>query len=191
VADGGFPGGPAAAATATGVAAGTTTITATYISGSTKLSDSATLTVTQPVTPTGIRITPATATINVGDNQAYTVVLASSDGTTTPLTTGVTLTNVRRHGWPPWPRQGAGAADLRRSAVTARRRRSRPSPRPTTAGGQTFTSEGEHHRHSAGHTVGLYLTPATASVQVNGTQQFEAFATYSDGTSTAVTNNAS
>jgi len=190
VADGGFPGGPAAAATATGVAAGTTTITATYISGSTKLSDSATLTVTQPVTPTGIRITPATATINVGDNQAYTVVLASSDGTTTPLTTGVTLTTsdgtVATVAAAGGGRGGFGGG----LAVTGAGAGAATVTATYTAGGQTFTAKASITVTAPATQVGLYLTPATASVQVNGTQQFEAFATYSDGTSTAVTNNA-
>jgi uncharacterized protein YjdB len=79
-------------ATARGVAAGTTTITATYTSGSNSFSDSATLTVTAPKTLTGIRLLPATATIRVNGTQAYTVDGDYSDGTTTAIGGGVTLT---------------------------------------------------------------------------------------------------
>jgi len=190
VADGGFPGAPAAAAVATGVAAGNTTITATYTSGTTKLSDSATLTVTQPVTPTGIRITPATATIDVGDNQAYTVVLASSDGTTTPLTTGVTLTTsdgtVATVAAAGGGRGGFGGG----LAITGAGAGTATVTATYSTGGQTFTAKATITVTAPATQVGLYITPATASVQVNGTQQFAAYATYSDGTSTAVTNNA-
>jgi len=187
--DGGFPGAPAAAATATGVSAGTTTITATYTSGTTTLSDSATLTVTNPVTPTGINLTPATATINVGASQTYTVVLENSDGSTTAVTTGVTLTTSDgtvaavaalgggRGGFGGLSVTGAGAGT---ATITA----------TYTTGGQTFTATASITVTVPATQVGLYITPATASVQVNGTQQFAAYATYSDGTSTAVTNNA-
>ncbi len=54
----GFPGAPAVAgATATGVAAGTTTISASYTpADGTALTDSVTLNVTKPPSPIGIRL---------------------------------------------------------------------------------------------------------------------------------------
>jgi hypothetical protein len=54
------------------------------------------------------------------------------------------------------------------------------------ANGQTFTDQATI-TVQAPKQVGLYITPATASVRVAGTQQFTAMATWDDGTSTDVT----
>ncbi len=191
-----FPGAPAVGATATGVAAGTATITATYATaGGASFSATATLTVTAAsvATPTAIRITPATASIAVNGTQTYAVYEDFSDGTNTTLTTGVTLTTsdgtiaaVTTVGLPGGPGgfggilqvtgEGAGTA-----TITA----------TYTTGGATFTATATLTVTAAIASptqVGLYISPGTASVAVNGTQQFSAHATYSDGTSKDVTN---
>ncbi len=186
-------GGGGGGATATGVGPGTATITASYgTDGGTSFSDTAILTVNAVVTrnPTAIRLTPATASIPVNGNQPYTVYLDYDNGTTQQITTGVTLTTSDGtvaavagggRGGPPGgglvvTGVGAGIA-----TVTA----------TYTTGAQTFTDTATITVTVSTVTqVGLYITPATASVSVNGTQQFQAFATYSNGTSTAVTNNA-
>ena len=182
-------GGPGGGATARGVGAGTTTITVSYgTDGGVSLSDTATLTVTAPRTLTGIRLTPTSATIRVNGSQAYTVDGDYSDGTTTPIATGVTLTTsdgtvaaVAGGG-----RGGIGGGLLVNgvgagtATITA----------TYTAGGQTFTDTATI-TVQAPKQVGLYITPATASLRVGGTQQFSAMATWDDGTSTDVTGSAS
>ena len=184
---GGGGGGGGGGATARGVAAGTVTITATYTSGSNSFSDTATLTVTAPRTLIAIRLVPASATIRVNGSQAYTVDGDYSDGTTTPIATGVTLTTSDgtvaavagggRGGIVGLLVNGVGAGT---ATVTA----------TYTASGQTF-SDTATITVQAPKQVGLHITPATASVRVGETQQFLAMATWDDGTSTDVTGSAS
>ncbi len=191
IAAGGGGGGGGGGATATGVGPGTTTITATYTTaGGVSLSDTATLTVNAVVTrtPIGIRLLPASATIQVNGTQPYTVNVDYNDGTTAPVAGGVTLTTsdggvaaVAGGG-----RAGGGMTvnGIAAGTVTV--------TATYATGGQTFTDTATLTVTSTPppSQVGLYITPATASVQVNGTQQFQAHATFSDGTETVVTNNA-
>jgi hypothetical protein len=180
-------GGGGGGATARGVAAGTTTITATYTSGSNSFSDTATLTVTAPRTLVGIRLSPATATIRVNGSQAYTVDGDYSDGTTTPIAAGVTLTTSNgtvaavagggRGGPVGLLVNGVGAGT---ATVTA----------TYTASGQTFTDTATI-TVEAPKQVGLFITPASAVVRVGVSQQFSAMAIWDDGTSTDVTGSAS
>ena len=180
-------GGGGGGATARGVAAGTVTITVTYTSGGNSFSDTATLTVTAPRTLTGIRLTPADATIRVNASQAYTVDGDYNDGTTTPIAGGVTLTTSNgavaavagggRGGPVGLLVNGVGAGT---ATVTA----------TYTAAGQTFTDTASI-TVEAPKQVGLFITPASASVRVGETQQFSAMATWDDGTSTDVTGSAS
>ena len=180
-------GGGGGGATARGVAAGTTTITASYTSGASSFRDTATLTVTAPRTLIDIRLTPANATIRVNGSQAYTVDGDYNDGTTTPIPAGVTLTTSNgtvaavagggRGGPIGLLVNGVGPGT---ATVTA----------TYTAGGQTFTDTATI-TVEAPKQVGLYITPATASVRVGATQAFSAMATWDDGTSTDVTGSAS
>jgi len=181
-------GGGGGGATARGVAAGTTTITATYTSGSNSFSDSAVLTVTAPKTLTGIRLSPASATIRVNGTQAYTVDGDYSDGTTAPIAGGVTLTTSDGTvaAVPGGGRGGLGGALM----VTGIGAGSATITATYTAGGQTLTDQATI-TVQAPKQVGLFITPATASVRVGGTQQFAAMATWDDGTSTDVTGTAS
>ena len=186
-------GGPGGGATATAVAAGTTTITATYSTdGGAVLSDTATLTVTAAPptkTPIAIRLDPASATIQVNASQAYTVSVDYSDGSTAALAAGITLTTSPatvaavagggRGGLGGLLVNGVGAGT---ATVTA----------TYTSGGQTFTDAATLNVSATppAPQVGLYITPSTASVAINGTQQFQARATFSDGTDTVVTGTA-
>ena len=195
IAAGGGGGGRGGGATATGVAAGTTTITASYgTDAGTSFSDTATLTVTaapQPRTPIAIRLTPASATIQVNGAQPYTVNVDYDNGTTAAVTAGVTLTTSSgtvaavagggRGGPGGLLVNGVGAGT---ATVTA----------TYTTGGQTFTDTATLTVTAATQAptqVGLYITPATAAVDVDGTQQFVAHATFSDGTDTVVTGTSS
>ena len=184
-------GGAGGGATATGVGPGTTTITATYTTaGGTSLTDTATLTVNAVVvkTPIGIRLSPASATIQVNGTQPYTVNVDYSDGTTAAVAAGVTLTT-SNPAVAAVAGGGRGGGGLLINGVG-------PGTATITAtyatGGQTFTDTATLTVASIPPPpqVGLYITPSLASVNVNGTQQFQAHATFSDGTETVVTNTA-
>ena len=184
-------GGGGGGATATGVGPGTTTITATYTTaGGTSLTDTATLTVNAVVvkTPIGIRLSPASATIQVNGTQPYTVNVDYSDGTTAAVAAGVTLTT-SNPAVAAVAGGGRGGGGLLVNGVG-------PGTATITAtyatGGQTFTDTATLTVASIPPPpqVGLYITPSLASVNVNGTQQFQAHATFSDGTETVVTNTA-
>ena len=183
---GGGPGG--AGATATGVGAGTTTITATYTpTGGTALTDSVTLNVQIPATVIAIRLTPPTASINVGGTQTYTVNADYSNGDTTTVVATLTTSNgtvasVGGGG------RGGGAGGL---TVTGLAAGTATITATYTTGGQTFTDTATLTVTLASPPTGLYIEPASASVIVNGTQQFRAFTQNSDGTATDVTANGS
>jgi uncharacterized protein YjdB len=176
-------GGPGGGATARGVAAGTTTISATYTSGSSSFTDSASLTVTAPKKLTGIRLSPASATIRVNGTQAYTVDGDYSDGTTAAIAGGVTLTTSNGT---VAAVVGGGRGGFGGLMVTGMGEGTATVTATYAANGQTFTDQATI-TVQAPKQVGLYITPATASVRVGGTQQFAAMATWDDGTSTDVT----
>ena len=181
-------GGGGGGETATGVGAGTIVITASYTSGGLTFTDSASLTVTAPKTLTGIRLLPATATIRVNGTQAYTVDGDYSDGTTAPIAGGVTLTTSDGTvaAVPGGGRGGLGGALM----VTGIGAGNATITATYTAGGKTLTDQATI-TVQAPKQVGVFITPATASVRVGGTQQFAAMATWDDGTSTDVTGTAS
>jgi uncharacterized protein YjdB len=187
---GGGPGGGGAVATA--VAAGNTTIQATYTTaGGTTLSDSVTLVVSLPVTVIGIRITPTSATIRVGETQTYQVWADYSDGSTATVT-GATLTSSNgnvasvggggRGGGP-----GGGAL-----SATGLAQGSAVITASYVADGTTFTATSDLTVNPACTVASMYITPTSATVLVNGTQQFRAWAVCAeDGSSTDVTGNSS
>ena len=183
------PGPGGAGATATSVGAGTTTITATYTpTGGTALTDSVTLNVQPPVTVIAIRLNPATASITVGSTQTYTVNADYDNGTTAPITGGVTLTTSNGTvasvggGGP-----GGGGLTVTGQAVGG--------PVTITAsytsGGTTFTDTASLTITAACPVTGLYIEPPSATVTVDGTQQYRAYTRCSNGTTTDVTANAS
>ena len=184
-------GGGAGGATATGVGAGTTTITATYTSGTSTYSDTAQLTVTAtppPKTPMAIRMNPASATIRVNGSQPYTVNVDYTDGSTAGVAGGVTLTT-SNGAVAAVAGGGRGGGGLTVNGIAAG---TVTVTATYTTGGQTFTDTATLTVEviPPAPQVGLYIDPATASVSVNGTYQFQAHATFSDGTSTLVTGTA-
>jgi hypothetical protein len=180
---GGFGGG----ATVTAKTKGTAVITASYTptGETTALTDTSAITVTEVATPVKIRMTPTTATIQVEGTQTYAVYLDYSDGTTQQLFNGVTLTSsngsvasVSGGG------RGGGPGGLQVTGMgkgTATITANYAAANMTDSAEITVTDR---------VVVGLYITPPTASVKVGGTQQFQAFVTYDNGTSTQVTGNA-
>lgn len=71
---------------ATGVAAGTVVITADFNLNGTVYSGTTTLTVEEPLTITGIQVTPTTGTLLAGDSLQYTATATLSDATTRDIT---------------------------------------------------------------------------------------------------------
>ncbi|HJX65890.1 MAG TPA: Ig-like domain-containing protein [Polyangia bacterium] len=182
-------GGAAAGATARGVAAGTTNITASYTpAGGSALTDSVSLGVIRQPLPIGIRLNNPNASIQVGDTEAYTAYLDYDDGTSAVLATGVTLTTSNGvvasvvtggRGGPGGLLQVTGQA-AGTVTVTA----------SYTTNGQTYTYPTQLTVTAVPTTtqIGLRIQPTSASVKVNGTYQFHAYATYDNGTETEVTN---
>jgi len=183
-------GGAVAGATATGVAAGTTNIIATYTpAGGSALTDSVSLGVIRQPLPIGIRLNNPNASIQVGDTETYTAYLDYDDGTSEVLTTGVTLTTSNgvvasvvtiggRGGFGGLLQvvgQAAGTVTVTASYTTNGQTYTYPTQLTVTAV-PTATQ------------IGLRITPSAPSVKVNGTQQFHAYATYDNGTETEVTN---
>jgi len=193
-AGGGFPGGgTTGGATATGVAAGNTKITASYTSSAgTTFTDTQTLVVNAKATITAIRLTPSTATIAVGETQTYTAYEDDSNGNSTALTSGVTLTS--NNGTVASVSSGGGAGfggGGNTLSATGLAAGSSTITASYTSNGTTFTATSSLKVNAAVTVTGLYITPSTATIQVNGTQQFRAHATFSDGTDTDVTANSS
>jgi uncharacterized protein YjdB len=174
-------------AVATGVAAGNVTITVTYQG----LSDTATLAVTAVPTLVGLTVTPANpATILVGATQQFQANAVYSDGNTVLVTGTASWTtsdakvaSVSSGGGGPG---GGGPGVGGRGAATG-----------IGAGSATITATYKGLTDSVTLTVrapiatGLVVTPATASVVVDGTQQFVAEITLDDGTTQTVTSTAS
>ncbi len=152
---------------ATGVAAGSTTITA--VSGS--VTGTATLTVT--VTLTTITVTPATATITAGSTQQFKAMGTYSDNSTQDLTSSAT-----------WSSSATGVATINASGLAT----------GVAAGPATITAASGSVMGTATLTVialkTITVTPATASVVIGGTQQFTATGTYTDNSQQDLTKSA-
>ena len=144
---------------ATGVAAGSTTISATLGSAT----GTATLTVTNG-TLVSIAVTPATASIAVGATQQYVAMGTYSDGVTLPLTTET------------WASSASTVATINATGLAT----------GVAVGSTTITSTcGTVTSPGVTLTVtptldSIAVTPTNASIKVGGTQQFTAIGTYSD-----------
>ena len=177
-------GGPGAAReVATAVAAGSTTITATYQG----MTDSVTLTVNAAVTLVGLQVTPQTnPSIAIAGTQQFTANAIFSDGTSTNVTgaagTVWTTSNANVASISnPGGRGGGGGVATGIAAGTV----------TITATYSGFTDSAPLTVRAAVTPVGLQITyPGNAAIVVNGTIQFQANETWSDGTSTVVTNTA-
>ncbi len=159
---------------ASGVALGTTTITATLgaVSGNTSL-------VVTAATLSAITVSPSTATIANGTTRQFTVIGTFSDSTTQDLTTAVT-----------WSSSSTGVATISNAAGT--------QGKATSAGTGTTTITATHAASGKTSTASLTVTAATlTSISVSpsgavaigyGTyQQFTAVGTYSDSSTQDIT----
>lgn len=183
--------GPAVRVVATGLAAGTATVQATYMT----FTASALLQVTAPVTLVNIVVTPPSSSVRVGQSQAFTAQAVFSDGSTTNVTattawssSDVTIATVataamgRPGGGPGGGGPGGGAAAGTATGVAA-------GTVTLTATYMTFTASAQL-TVTAPQLVGLELSPATAALVIGQSQQFQATALYDDGTRQNVTTSA-
>jgi len=161
---------------ATSLTAGNATILAT-LDG---ITGTAALAVTAPGL-SSIMIAPAVASIQIGGTQAFTVTGVYQNGTTAPVA-GT------------WSSSDMGVATI--AAVAGGRRATATG---VTAGASTIGVTYQGMSDSALLTVtpvatlvGLSITPANPPmILVGGTQQFQAYAIYSNGSTTTVTGSAS
>jgi uncharacterized protein YjdB len=157
---------------ATGVAAGSTAITAT-MSG---VTGSTTLTVTaSAVTLTSIAVSPATASISAGATQQFTATATYSNGSTGNVTTSAT-----------WTSSNTTAATVNSAGLAT----------GSSAGGATISATVSGTSGSATLTVvaatltSITVTPSDPSFTIGATEQFTATANYSNNTTVNVTSSA-
>ena len=156
----------------TGLVAGTATITATLGA----VSGTATLTVGAPLL-SSISLTPPTATVAVGKTQTFTVTAVYDNGTTGPI-------------------QGATWASSNTAVATIRNQGPQNIATGVAAGTTTITVTYQGKSDTATLTVTAATTlleitvspESPSSILVGATQQFQATAVYSDGTTNNVTN---
>ncbi|HEX6494752.1 MAG TPA: Ig-like domain-containing protein [Acidobacteriaceae bacterium] len=156
---------------ATGVAAGSTTITAAMGA----LSGSATLTVSAaPKTLSSITISPATTTIAAGATQQFAAKATYSDGSTADVTATAG-----------WTSSNTAVATVASTGLAT----------AVATGSTTITATVNGISGTAALTVpapsatltSIAVTPPTPSIAVGTTEQFTATATYSDGSTAPVT----
>jgi uncharacterized protein YjdB len=156
---------------ATGMAAGSTTITAS-VSG---VTGSTTLTVTAAaVTVTSIAVSPTTPSIITGATQQFTATATYSNGTTGALASGVT-----------WTSSNTAAATVSSTGLAT----------GVAAGMATIKAAADGFTATASLTVtaaavtvtSIAVSPTSPSVTAGATQQFTATATYSNGSTGNVT----
>ena len=159
---------------ATGVAAGSSTVTAS-LNG---LSGAATLTVTAATkTLSSIAVTPATASIAAGTTQQFTATATYSDGSTAVITSSVT-----------WSSSSTVTATISAAGVAT----------AVAAGTSTITATLNGVSGTASLAVvaatkilvSIAVTPATVSISAGATQQFTATGTYSDGSTANISSSA-
>ena len=178
-----------------GAAAGSNTIIAasTQVSGQT-ISAIAILTVAGK-TLVSVNVTPATASVAVNGTQQFTLTGTYSDSSTQNLTSSAAwsssnpsvATVVSGNGCSATPNTSnscgfaTGVAAGGPVTITA----------TITASGQTFNGSGQLSVTTSSPTlVSISVTPMSASVAVNGTQQFTATGTYSDNSTQNLTGSA-
>jgi phage terminase Nu1 subunit (DNA packaging protein) len=169
------PGGPGAGF-AIGLKATTTPVTITAAFGGKSASASVAV---NAATSMGLTLSPANASIPVTGNQQYTLLEIFSDGTsqlrtTDPATTWSTTNNAGNITLSP-SGNGAGLANGLKAT---------PAGTPVTItaayGGRSVTAT---VTVNAATSIGLKLSPATASIPVTGNQQYTLLEIFSDGTS--------
>ena len=145
----------------TGVAAGSSTISATLGS----VSKSTTITITVP-TISSISVTPVGLTLGIGINQQYTATATYSDGSSQDLASGVT-----------WSSSSTSVATINNSGLAT----------TVAAGATTITatvgslSDTSSLTVVPAHLTSIDVSPATPSIAVGTTQQFTAVGNFDDG----------
>jgi hypothetical protein len=128
-------------------------------------------------------VTPATASIPVSGTQQFAAIQTFSDGTTQDRT----ATSV-------WSTSGASAANASVGAATGRALAITVTPAGVpvviNAAFGALVATPAALTVNAATVVSINVTPAAASIPVNGTQQYSATAIFSDGSSSDVTTNA-
>ena len=167
---------------ATGLAPGKVTITASGMAHNVPFERKVLLTVTNAVV-TALQVTPSTATVPVGLEQAFTATAILSDGSTLDVTRQAVLT---------WSSDSLAIATIEN--VKAKKGHATGiTPGTTTitasgtANGISFSASAQLNVSNAVVTA-LQVTPANASVPVGLDQPFTATATLSDGSTLDVTN---
>ena len=156
---------------ATGLAAGSSTITASVsgVTGSTSLTVTA-----AAVTVTSIAVSPTSPSITAGATQQFTGTATYSNGTTGALTSGVT-----------WTSSNTTAATVSSTGLATGVAAGTSTIKATADG---FTATATLNVTAATLTVtSISVSPATPSFANGSTQQFTATATYSNGTTANVT----
>ena len=145
----------------TGVAAGSTSISATLGS----VTKSTTVTITVP-TISSISVTPVGLTLGIGINQQYTATATYSDGSSQDLVSGVT-----------WSSSSTSVATINNSGLAT----------TVAAGAATITatvgslSDTSDLTVVPAHLTSIDVSPATPSIAVGTTQQFTAVGNFDDG----------
>src|SRR5439155_10169392 len=152
---------------ATGVAAGTTTITATLGS----VTQSTTLTVSAP-TITSIAVTPVNLTLAIGINQQYAVTATYSDGSSQDLISGVT-----------WTSSVPAVATINNSGLSTT---VGPGAAVITAAVGSLTDTTSLTVVPA-HLTAISVSPSAASIAVGTSEQFTATGTFDDGSTQLLT----
>jgi uncharacterized protein YjdB len=162
---------------ATGVAAGSTIVTASMGA----LSGTATLTIApQAKTLLSIAVSPATVTIATGATQQFAATAMYSDNSTADVTTSAT-----------WVSSKPAVATISAAGGLATALSSGTTTVTATLTGVSGTAAVTVPQPPPPVTVtSIAVTPPTASIAVGATQQFVATATYSDGTTGNVTTTA-
>ena len=146
---------------ATGIAAGTTNISASFAG----VSQSTTLTITAP-SIVSITVTPDGLTEGIGITQQFVATATYSDGSSADLTTGIT-----------WNSSAASVATINASGLAT----------TTGAGATSITATIGSFTDTAtltvvaAHLVSISVSPATPNIALGTTQQFSAVGTFDDG----------
>ncbi|MGL6350052.1 MAG: Ig-like domain-containing protein [Aeromonas sp.] len=169
---------------ATGVSPGTVTITASGTANGTLFSATAQLDVTNAVV-TALQVTPATASIPAGFEQAFTAIATFSDGSALDVT---------RQGELAWSSSDATVATIdaskgKQGQATGVAPGTVTITASGTANGTRFSATAQLEVTNA-QLTDIAITPETAAVAEGGTQAFVATGTFSDASSVNITNSA-
>jgi uncharacterized protein YjdB len=171
-------GGPAGRGLATGIAAGTVTVTATYAG----FTDSVQLTVSA-VQPVGLVVTPPTPSVTVGGTQAFTATLVYADNTTAVVTGSASWTS----------------SDSTVATITTTGGRGGGAGNATTYATGTTTITATYNGFTGSTVVTVVdpalsyvqVTTATPNIPVQGTAKYTATAVFVDNSTRNVTGQSS